>query len=321
MRAITYKTYGGPEVLNVEAVETPMPAENEILIRVKATTVTSVDCTFRAGKAIAARMFTGLTKPKNHILGSEFSGIVEEVGKKVTFFKKGDRVFGGAEKSHAEYVCVKEDAAIAEIPEGMPFEEVAAVPYGVLTALPFLRDTGSIKAGDRVLVNGASGSVGSYAVQLAKYYGANVTGVCSTANVEMVKSLGADHVIDYKKEDFTASSETWDIIFDAIGKSSFSKSKRALTENGIYMTTVMSASIQFDMLRTAFTSQKAKLSLTGLRKPEEMRKDLEFVRGLLDEGKINVMIDQVYPFEEIQKAHEYVDKGHKKGNVVIRVDQ
>lgn len=321
MRAITYKQYGGPEVLNLEEVATPVPNEDEILIQVKATTVTSVDCTFRSGKAKAARLFTGLTKPKNLILGSEFSGIVDEVGEKVSLFKKGDRVFGGAEKSHAEYVCVKEDAAIIEIPEGMPFEEAAAVPYGVLTALPFLRDTGSIKAGHRVLVNGASGSVGSYGVQLAKYYGAEVTGVCSTANVEMVKSLGADHVIDYKKEDFTKSEEKWDIIFDAVGKSSYSKSKNVLTEDGIYLTTVMSATIQFDMLRTAFTSKKAKLSLTGLRKPEMMRKDLHFIKRLIEEGKIKAVIDREFSFDEIADAHSYVDSGHKTGNVVINVNQ
>ena len=209
MRAITYKKYGGPEVLKIEEVETPVPAEDEILVKVKATTVTSVDCTFRAGEATAARLFTGITKPKNPILGSEFSGVVESVGKKVISFKPGDYVFGGAERCHAEYVCVKAVAAVAQNPDNMPFEEAAAVPYGVLTALPFLRDTGSIMEGDRVLVNGASGSVGSYAVQLAKYYGAEVTGVCSTANVEMVKSMGADHVIDYKKEDFTSTGKTW----------------------------------------------------------------------------------------------------------------
>lgn len=321
MRAITYKQYGAPEVLNLEEVATPVPNEDEILIQVKATTVTSVDCTFRSGKAKAARLFTGLTKPKNPILGSEFSGIVDEVGEKVSLFKKGDRVFGGAEKSHAEYVCVKEDAAIIEIPEGMPFEEAAAVPYGVLTALPFLRDTGSIKAGHRVLVNGASGSVGSYGVQLAKYYGAEVTGVCSTANVEMVQSLGADHVIDYKKEDFKKSEEKWDIIFDAVGKSSYSKSKNVLTEDGIYLTTVMSATIQFDMLRTMFTTPKAKLSFTGLRDPEEMRNDLHFIKRLIEEGKIKAVIDREFSFDDVAEAHSYVEAGHKSGNVVINVNQ
>lgn len=321
MKAITYKRYGTPEVLNIEKVQKPSPAHDEILVKVKATTVTPVDCTFRGGKAKAARLFTGITKPKNPILGSEFSGVVEAVGEKVKTFKPGDRVFGGAEGTYVEYLVVNEDAVIAEIPTTLSFKEAAAIPYGVLTALPFLRDTGSIKAGDKVLINGASGSVGSYGVQLAKYFGAEITGVCSTANVEMVKLLGADRVIDYKKEDFTKSGESWDIIFDAVGKSSFSKSKGALTENGIYLTTVMSATIQFDMLRTVFTAKKAKLSFTGLRKPVEMRKDLYFAKKLIEGGKIKAYIDREFSFDEIAEAHSYVEDGHKTGNVIINVNQ
>lgn len=321
MKSIQYKTYGGPEVLKVVETEKPTPSEDEILVKVLATTVTSVDSTFRAGKAIAARLYTGIRKPKNPILGTVFSGIVEEVGDRITSFRIGDRLFGEAEGTYTEYLAVKEDTVIAKIPENLSFKEAAAIPYGVLTALPFLRDTGSIKKGDRVLVNGASGSVGSYGVQLAKYYGAEVTGVCSTANVGMVQSLGADHVIDYKKEDFTKSDDRWDIIFDAVGKSSFSKSKDVLTKQGIYLTTVMNAAIQFDMLRTLFTSPKAILTLTGMRKPAEKRKDLHFVIGLIEEEKIKAFIDREYSFDEISKAHFYVDSGHKTGSVVINVNQ
>lgn len=320
MRTITYKKYGEPKVLNIEEVEIPFPAMDEILVKVKATTVTPVDCTFRGGKAKAARLFTGITKPKNPILGSEFSGEVEAVGEKVTFFEKGDRVFGSAEGTYTEYLVVKDDAVVTKIPEGLSFKEATAIPYGVLTALPFLRDTGSIKKGDKVLINGASGSVGSYGVQLAKYFGAEVTGVCSTVNMEMVKSLGADRVIDYKKEDFSKSGEKWDIIFDAVGKSSYSKTKSALTENGIYLTTVMSAAIQFDMLRTMFSSKKAKLSLTGLRDPKEMKKDLNFVKTLIEDGKIKAFIDREFSFDEIAEAHTYVEAGHKTGNVIINVN-
>ncbi|MDR9367235.1 MAG: NAD(P)-dependent alcohol dehydrogenase [Balneolaceae bacterium] len=321
MKSIQYKTYGGPEALKVVETEKPSPNQDEILVKVFATTVTSVDSTFRGGKALAARLYIGIRNPKNPILGTEFSGIVEKVGKRITSFKTGDRIFGEAEGTYAEYLVVKENTVIAKIPENLSFKEAAAIPYGVLTALPFLRDTGSIKKGDKVLVNGASGSVGSYGVLLAKYYGAEVTGVCSTTNVEMVQSLGADRVIDYKKEDFTKSGEKWDIIFDAVGKSSFSKSKSALTGHGIYLTTVMSATIQFDMLRTSFTSPKAKLTLTGMRKTEEKQKDLHFIRGLIEEGTIKPYIDREYPFEEISEAHSYVESGHKTGNVVINVNQ
>lgn len=321
MKTVQYTAYGAPDVLQTKEVEKPTPKEDEILIRVIATTVTSVDCTFRKGEVLSARLFTGINQPKNPILGSEFSGVVEAVGTNVTKFKKGDEIFGGAEGTYAEYISVKKDAVFAHKPSQLSFEEAASIPYGVLTALPFLRDAGSIKEGQKVLVNGASGSVGSYGVQLAKAFGAEVTGVCSTANVEMVQALGADHVIDYREEDFTKSGETWDIIFDSVGKSSFSESKNALSSSGIYLTTVMSAAIQFDMLRTAFSSRKAKLSLTGLRKPEEMREDLLFAKELIEEDKIKVMIDRVYPFVEIPKAHKYVERGHKKGNVVIKVSE
>lgn len=320
MKAVIYEKYGPPEVLQLREVEPPEPKENEVLVRVKATTVTPVDCVFRGGKQIAARMFTGLTKPKNQILGSEISGVVEAVGGNVTSFKKGDEVFGGG-PGHAEFACVSADGPLAIKPENLTFEEAATVPYGMLTALPFLRDSGNIQSGQKVLINGASGSIGSYAVQIAKYYGTEVTGVCSTPNVDLVKSLGADEVIDYKKEDFTKTGETWDIIFDAVGKSSFSKSKKALTPNGIFMTTVMGIPILFQMLWTSkFGTKKANITFTGLRPPEETSKDILVIKKLVEQGKIKPVIDRTWSLEEIIEATRYVEKGHKQGNVVIRVD-
>lgn len=320
MKAVIYKKYGPPEVLQLREIETPEPKENEVLVRVKATTVTPVDCVFRSGKNIGARMFTGLTKPKNPVLGNEFSGVVETVGKDVKNFKVGDEVFGGG-PGHAEFACVSADGPLAIKPGNLSFEEAAAVPYGMLTALPFLRDSGNIQSGNKVLINGASGSIGTYAVQIAKYNGAQVTGVCSTANVDLVKSLGADKVIDYKKEDFTKSEETWDIIFDVVGKSSYSKSKRVLTSNGIFMTTVMGLPILFQMLWTSkFGSKKANITFTGLRPPEEMARDLLVIKKLVEQGKIKPVIDRTWPLKDIIEATRYVEKGHKQGNAIIAVD-
>lgn len=320
MKAVIYKKYGPPEVLQLREIETPEPKENEVLVRVKATTVTPVDCVFRSGKNIGARMFTGITKPKNPVLGNEFSGVVETVGKDVKNFKVGDEVFGGG-PGHAEFACVSADGPLAIKPGNLSFEEAAAVPYGMLTALPFLRDSGNIQSGNKVLINGASGSIGTYAVQIAKYNGAQVTGVCSTVNVDLVKSLGADKVIDYKKEDFTKSEETWDIIFDVVGKSSYSKSKRVLTLNGIFMTTVMGLPILFQMLWTSkFGSKKANITFTGLRPPEEMARDLLVIKKLVEQGKIKPVIDRTWPLKDIIEATRYVEKGHKQGNAIIAVD-
>lgn len=320
MKAVVYHTYGPPEVLQYQEIETPVPKENEVLVRVKATTVTPVDCVFRSGKNIGARMFTGLTKPKNFILGSELSGVVEAVGENVKNFKAGDEVFGGG-PGHAEFACVSADGPLAIKPKSLTFEEAAAVPYGMLTALPFLRDSGNIQSGQKVLINGASGSIGTYAVQIAKYFGAEVTGVCSTVNIDLVKSVGADRVIDYMKEDFTKTGQTWDIIFDTVGKSSYSKSKPALTSTGIYMTTVMGLPILFQMLWTSkFGSKKANISFTGLRPPEETSKDILVIKKWVEQEKIKTVIDRTYPLKEIADATRYVEKGHKRGNVVITVN-
>lgn len=318
MKAVVYTTYGPPEVLQIKEIDKPEPEADEVLVKVHATTVTPVDCIFRKGDSFFAKLYTGLTKPKNPILGSELSGEVEAVGAKVTRFKKGDLVFGTGSGTHAEYVCLPEDGALALKPGNLTMQEAAALPYGALTALPFLRDAGQIRRGQKVLINGASGSIGSYAVQLARHYEAEVTAVCSTSNVEMVKSLGADKVVDYRKEDFTQSGETYDVIFDTVGKSSFSRCKRALADTGIYLTTVMSLRILFQKAWTSKRSgKKAGIEFTGLRPPDDIARDFVFIKELAEAGEIKAVIDRRYPLEHIAEAYKYVEAGHKKGNVII----
>ena len=323
MKAIVYTKYGPPEVLKLVEIEKPVPNENEVLVKIFATTVTATECTFRKGEPYFSRLFTGLTKPKITRLGEELAGEIEAVGKDVKLFKKGDKIFGTAGPkfgANAEYICIPEDGVIAPKPSNMSYEEAASAVDGFLTALPFLRDKGKIKSGQRVLINGASGSVGSAAVQIAKYFGAEVTGVCSTANLEMVKSIGADNVIDYTKEDFTKTGETYDIIFDAVGKISFSKCKNSLNRKGIFLEAGIGLAIMRHVLLTSFFgSRKAKIAATGLRPPNERKKDLLLLKELMEAGKIKPVIDRSYPLEQIAEAHRYVDKGHKKGNVVITV--
>ncbi|MCW3974994.1 MAG: NAD(P)-dependent alcohol dehydrogenase [Candidatus Bathyarchaeota archaeon] len=328
MKAIVYQKYGSPNVLQLKEVAKPIPKDNEILIRIYATPVNYGDITTRNFRKISPRKFTmplplwlpvrimfGFRKPRKKILGSELAGEVEAVGKDVKLFKKGDQVFGYRGMSmgaNAEYLCMPEDELVAIKPANMTYEEAAAVPYGALTALNLLRKV-NIQSGQKVLINGASGGIGSHAVQLAKYFGAEVTGVCSTPRLELVKSLGADKVIDYTKEDFTKSGEAYDLIFDILGKSSFSRCKRSLKKNGRYLLASFGMRQLFQMLWTKIKGSKKVICAMSSERTE----DLIFIKELIEAGKIKSVIDRRYPLEQTAEAHRYVEKGLKKGHVVI----
>ncbi|GET42598.1 NAD(P)-dependent alcohol dehydrogenase [Microseira wollei] len=323
MKAIVCTKYGSPDVLELKEVEKPTLKDNEVLIRVYAASATAADCMMRQGTPFYGRLFLGLMRPKNPITGTGFAGIIETVGKEVKLFKEGDSVFGETGigfSTNAEYVCLPEDGVLATLPHNMTYEEAAPVCDGALTSWSFLKDIGKIQSGQSVLINGASGSLGSAAVQIAKYFGAEVTGVCSTTNLEMVKSLGADKVIDYTKEDFTKTGQTYDIIFDTVGKSSFSRCKGSLRENGVYLSPVLSLPILFEMIWTSKVgSKKAKFSATGLRPVSELRVLLNELKECIEAGKIKSIVDRSYPLKQTAEAHKYIETGHKKGNVVITV--
>ncbi|MBK7934711.1 MAG: NAD(P)-dependent alcohol dehydrogenase [Pyrinomonadaceae bacterium] len=318
MKAIVCESYGGPEVLQLREVPRPVPRSNEILIRVRATAVSSGDIRLRKPDPFAVRFMFGMLKPKYAILGVALAGVVEAKGQDVGLFNVGDEVFGSAGMTcgaYAEYVCLPEAATLALKPSGMSFEEAAAIPFGGTTALSFLKK-GDIQNGGRVLVYGASGAVGTSAVQLAKHFGAHVTGVCSTANLEMVRSLGADDVIDYTKDDLSIPEDTFDIILDTVGKSPFSVCVRALKENGRYLRVVHMEPA--DIIRGIWVSLTTNKKVIG-GVIKESAEDMAFLKGLIEIGSLTPVIDRTYTLEQIPEAHAYVEKGHKKGNVIIAV--
>jgi len=324
MKAVVYDKYGPPEVLQLKEVEKPVPKDNEVLVKIYGTTVTAGDYRARSFTVppvfwLPARISLGFRKPKQAILGIELAGEIESVGKDVKRFKKGDQVFAATLigfSAYAEYRCLPEDAAIAIKPSNLNYEEAAALPIGARTALHYLRKA-KVQGGQKVMIYGASGSVGTYAVQLAKYFGAEVTGVCSTANLELVKSLGADKVIDYNVEDFSTKGETYDVVFEAVDKSSFLDCIKVLKKDGIYVN-VTTPLPNLQMLWTKMRSGKR--LILGENVPEKAE-DLTFIKELVEVEKLKPVIDRIYPLEQIVEAHRYVDQGHKKGNVVITVAQ
>jgi NADPH:quinone reductase-like Zn-dependent oxidoreductase len=321
MRAVVYERYGPPEVLRLEEVERPVPKDDEVLIKIHAAAVNRTDTGLRSAEYFISRFLTGLLRPKRKIPGTELAGEVEAVGAAVTQFQVGDHVFGVSSKTagaHAEFVCLPESAPVAHKPTGMTFEEAAAVPDGVILALSFLRRV-DLRKRQKVLIYGASGSIGTAGVQLAKYFAADVTAVCNTKNVGLVASLGADRVIDYTKEDFTKKGETYDFIFDAVGKLSFKRCRGSLKPGGIYGSTDLGPYWQNPFLALWTWRIGDKKVLFPI--PRYTKKDVLFLKELIEEGKYQAVIDRRYPLEKVVEANRYVETGQKTGNVVLTVSQ
>ena len=327
MKAVICEKYGPPEVLTLSEVEKPTPEDNEILVKVHASSVNAADCNIRGlsyiphGLGLVAKMMLGFSRPKKKITGSVLAGEVEAVGKEVKSFKPGDQIFGTGPElgAYAEYVCRPENGAITQKPDNIDYVQAAVVPYGALTALYFLRDVAKIKSGTKVLIKGASGGVGVYAVQLSHYFGADVTGACSTANIEFVKSLGADRVIDYKKEDFINRDEKWDIIFDnVVGTTSYSRYKNSLNPGGYYLAVAGGLKDMVMMIWTSMTGGKKVIFGGGASC--EKKENLIFIKELIETGNLKPFVDRVFPLEDIVEAHKYVESGGKKGNIAIKVE-
>ncbi len=317
MKAAVYVQYGQPAVLQVKEVAKPVPKHNEILVRIKSTAVNSGDVRLRKADPFAVRFIFGLLKPKINILGAVFSGEVESIGKEVTKFKAGDAVFGHTDMrfgAYAEYISVPEDGSLALKPADITHAQAAAIPFGGVTALHFIKKA-KIQPGQKVLIVGASGAVGSAAVQLAKSFGADVTGVCSTANIALVKSIGADKVVDYTQKDFTQNGEIYDVIFDTVKAIAVSRSLKSLSKNGIM---ILSAAGLQEMLQGLWISKTSNRKvLTGVISHTEA--DIIFLKELIEAGKFKPVVDKTYSLEQIAEAHTYVEKGHKKGNVTINI--
>jgi NADPH:quinone reductase-like Zn-dependent oxidoreductase len=320
MKAAVYTKYGAPEVVQLEEVEKPVPQSNEVLIKIYATTVNRTDCGFRSAEYFIVRFFSGLIRPKNKILGNEFAGEIECIGKDVTLFKTGDKVFGFNDKkfgAHAEYMLIAEGDSLTSMPVNMSYEQAAALTEGGHYALCDIR-AAKIKSGQNILINGATGAIGSAAVQLIKYFGATVTAVCDTVNVGLVKSLGADVVIDYTKEDFTRLNQQFDVVFDAVGKSSFKKCKPLLKKRGIYISTELGYMSQNPFLALLTPLLGGKKVLFPI--PTISKKDVIFLKELAEAGKYKPVIDRCYPLEQIVDAYRYVETGMKTGNVIININ-
>ena len=324
MKAVIYRKYGSPDVIELQEVENPTPKDDEVLIKVHATTVNRTDtATLRAKPFIIGRLLTGIFKPNKPISGTEFSGEIEAVGKEVSSFKVGDKVFGFDDKdfgSHAQYKTISEGKGLTTIPENVTYEQAAASTEGAHYAYSIIKRM-NIKRGQKVLVNGATGAIGSAAVQLLKYFDANVTAVCNTNNIEMVKSLGADKIIDYTKEDFTKDDQEYNFVFDAVGKSSFFKCKKLLQSGGVYVSSDLGFMAQniFLPLITSIIKPMIGNKKTLFPNPMDAQISVLFIKRLIEEGKFKTVIDRKYPLEQIVEAYRYVEKGQKTGNVVITV--
>lgn len=323
MKAAWIDRYGPPEVIGVRETAVPAIGPRDVLVRMRASTVSPADCAMRAADPFIIRFFDGLFRPKSNIPGGAVAGEIEAVGAEVRRFKPGDRVFGTTDPkpgAMAQYVAISEDAPLSLMPPELEFGEAAGLTYSFLTAMPFLRDEAKLQSGQSILINGAAGSIGTVAVQLARHMGAHVTATCSTRNIALVESLGADAVIDRTKADFTAAEAVYDVIFDAVGKSSFAACRKALKPGGIYLTTVPSFAIVFAMLRKADAEGKrGKLATTGLRPLPDKAKDMEVLRDLVTQGVLRGVIDRTYPLDRITEAHRYVEQGTKAGDVIITI--